>query len=148
MYGIQGVVTQSGQTCLNCQLNRSYIDPEIIATNFLMEYYRNVSNSGWNTVMYLFDPNSSIICRKRNIGTAYDMLNVFSAESIKRANYDSLRPKWLIVDNNTMMINVFGLIQFVTFSDQISAIIPFTETFILKGDQNNNVKCTHHIFDF
>lgn len=123
------------------------MDPGSVANQFFNEYYRNVSYCGWNAVTHLFDVNNIVICKDKILGNSYIMLDIFSKMHIKRANYDNLNMKWIVLDNNTMVLNIFGQIQFVLFNEHYNDIIPFTESFILKII-DNNIKCSHHIFDF
>jgi hypothetical protein len=150
MYGIQKIVTQAG--CRNCSdiditFNHHATTPQLIATNFLKEYYRNVSNEGWNASTYLFDPKCTVICKNKNVGTEHDLLIAFSKEYVKRANFAKLNSKWIVIDIHTMVLNVFGYIQFVSFTGHYSSCMPFSETFVIKRHQSNTV-CTHHMIDF
>ena len=147
MNGIQQIIKENGYNKCNCPNSSHVPDPMSIINNFIIEYYRNVSNVGWNSIMYLFDPNCTVICKDKKLGNAYDMLNAFSTEYIKRANYDSLRIKSVIIDNNNVLVNVFGNIQFVSFNGNKSKVFTFSESFILSSI-NGYVKCTQHIFDW
>lgn len=124
------------------------LDPNTVVNHFLIEYYRSTSNIGWNAAMYLFDPNCSVICRDKHVGNAHNFLNTLSTEYIKRANYNSLRSKWMKLNNNSILINVFGHIQFVGFNGHVTGSAPFTETFVLTTTNIGNVSCTHHMIDF
>lgn len=156
MNGIQQIVHPggnnnhafNGQGCQHCNHHARQIDPSVVADQFLSEYYRSVSNNGWNASTYLFDHDCTVICRDKHVGNAHDLINYLSTEYIKRANYADLRSKWVVTSNDTMVINVFGHIQLVTFSGYNHCTSAFTETFILKGDQNGTIKCTHHMIDF
>lgn len=139
--------------CGHKQSHSTTIDPAATANQFFFEYYRTVSNVGWNSVMHLFDQNCIVIVKNKQIGNSYKMLNFFSTEYIKRANYDNIRFKWVILSKDKLLINVFGQIQFVTFNGAVSRIMPFTETFVLtsQGNRTNgarDIKCTHQIIDF
>lgn len=148
MNGIQSTVHKGCNNCHAYQNNQNPgLDPSLIVNHFLIEYYRNASNIGWNATMYLFDQSCAVMCKDKHVGNAYDFLNLLSTEYVKRANYDSLRSKWIGLNNNSVLINVFGNIQFVGFSGSVTNIIPFTESFVLTAN-NNNVTCTHHMIDF
>jgi len=151
MYGIQRIETQRIGVekcgCSNSCAERDRPDLAQSSDQFVMEYYRNVSNTGWNTATYLFDPNSMTICKNKNVGNVYNFLSALSRENIKRANYDNLNMKWVSVDQNTIVINIYGLIQFVSFNNQYSKVFNFSETFIVRTDRGK-FKCTQHMFDF
>lgn len=155
MNEIQRIAQQLCINCTNCancgnnscQNNQLYTNLEFIANSFIIEYYKNVSNTGWNAVMYLFDHQCTVMFRDKYIGNSYDLLNALSIEYIKRANYDILRTKWLLINQDTMLLQIFGNIQFVQFNGNSFCTVPFTETFVLKNDKTN-IKCTHHIIDY
>ncbi len=130
-------------------ISQNQIDPGTVANHFIIEYYRNVSNIGWNACVYLFDANCVVTCKDKNLGNAHGFLNFLSSESIKRANFDKMKTGWLLLTADTMMIHVFGHIQFVSFDTRFktSLWLPFIEIFILKIC-DNNIRCTHHIFNF
>lgn len=132
----------------NIGTNITNVNPESVANQFVSEYYRKVSNIGWNTVVHMFDQNCIVNIKNKNIGNSHNMLNFLSSEYIKRANYDNLRVKWFVIEKNKLLINVFGQIQFVTFGENVSKITTFTETFILTGKNNGDIKCTYHLIDF
>lgn len=141
-------------SCLNSNhqnTSSTNLNAEKTANQFYNEYYRNVSNVGWNTVMHLFDPNCIVICKDKVIGTEYDMLNQFTRGHVRRANYDTINYKWAILTNEMIMVNVFGQIQFVSFNGVHSEVLTFAETFVLKlteNTTNGEIKCVHHILDF
>lgn len=136
--------------CDNKQFNcvKKDINADLVANQFLFEYYRKVSNVGWNSVMYLFDQNCNVIVKNKKVGNAHQMLNYFSTEYIKGANYDKLKANWIVLSREKLLINVFGQFQLVAFNGQISKIVPFTETFVLTIQQDVNIKCTDHILEF
>lgn len=135
----------------NCDnlVKRSNLDPAAIADYFLMEYYKNTSNNGWNSIQHLFDHKCIVMYKDRYIGNENDLLNGLSSDHIRRANYYNINIKWLVINNFNILINVFGHIQFVSFSHDVSNIIPFSETFVITlNEKNNSLFCTHHLLDF
>jgi hypothetical protein len=152
MSGIHRIVHCNGhgtscQTCGHVNPINPTIEPATLADHFLREYYHGTSNSGWNAVQHLFDHDCVVMVKDKNVGNAHDLLNSFSSEYIKRANYDNLRTKWIVLSNDTLMINVFGHIQLVGFHGHVSYPMVFSETFIVQVS-GNNAKCTHHTIDF
>jgi hypothetical protein len=132
---------------INQAQNQSGPDPATVSNAFITEYYKNISFIGWNSVQHIFDHKCIVMLQDRNIGNEYDLLNMLSSTHIKRANYDNLRPKWLVINNNSILISVFGSMQFVLFNDNVSNVFPFSESFVLTLNTNNTVCCTHHILD-
>jgi len=161
MYGIQDIKPimncASCASCASCanNLNQNVnntnqnktLNPEIVANQFLIEYYRGVSNIGWNTVAYLFDINCIVCFKEKLFSNFYNFINYFSNENIKRANYGFIRSKWFVISNDIMLINTVGTIQLVSYNNSVTSVFPFSETFILKIDRNNVVKGTNHIID-
>lgn len=127
------------------------IDPNAVASYFLNEYYKHTMTTGWFQTMRLFDKNCKVIFRDRYLGNSYDLLAYLTSEYVKKAYYDSLKTKWVTINENTLLINVFGRIQFITYSGLGTQIMYFNETFILSGsmvDGKPLLSCTCHIIDF
>jgi len=144
---------QKIQKCSCCNNNNNIdkhkkplIEIDKIANTFFTDYYKNVSNYGWTSVMYLFNPNCSVICKEKKFSTPYEFLNHIFNELIKRANYDNIKSKWVIVDDS-MVMTVFGQMQFVLFDNSVGSVLPFAETFVIKIE-NGEAKCCSHILDF
>lgn len=149
MNGIKSNCSGYYSGCCNCKNTNPTLDPLVVINQFLTEYYKNTSCSGWNTCQYLFDQNCAVLCKSRIVGNAHDLLAIFSSEYVKRANYDQLRTKWVLINQTTLLINVFGKIQFVGFTESVSSVVPFSESFILSLNQSNGIiKCTHHLIDW
>ena len=129
--------------------NRSSVPVDAATTvnNFLIEYYRNVTNTGWNACLYLFDKNCVAFCKNTHVGNGTDMMNALATESVRRANFSDVRSKWMAIDANTVLISVYGRIQFVGYNERHGSIVPFAETFVLNAT-NGVVKCTHHLLDW
>lgn len=142
-----GHANEKCQNCGHCVNHSNDVDPSTVTTQFVTEYYTNVSNNGWNAVQYLFDHGCIVMCKEKHVGNAHDLLNLFSSEFIKRANYGDTRTKWILVDNANLLITVFGYMQFVNFNEVYSRALSFSETFILSLD-NGIIKCIHHVIDF
>ena len=159
MNGIKGIVPQN-QNDLNLNLNREHLhcencmnrnntaDCDTIVQHFLSEYYRGTSNIGWNSVIYLFSTNCNVVLKNKTIGNAHNLLNHFSTEYIKRANYGNLSSKWVLASSDTLVVNVFGTFQFVSFMGVVSNVMSFSETFVLKVNAQKNITCNSHMIDF
>ncbi len=146
----QCIPNNQGITIQNCKClanqNRS-LDPSLVSNHFIIEYYKNTSNFGWNNTMHLFDTNCSVVCKNKHIGNEYDLLYLLLSENIKRAGYDKIKTGWMITGSDTIMVHVFGNIQFVSFNERDVRTMPFMELFVLKI-VGNNIKCVHHVFNF
>lgn len=148
MNGIIQLVTPNSSSYRADRYNRNNdIPPSKIAERFLTEYYRNVSNDGWISTIYLFNQNCVCLFKNENVGNFHSMLNYLTKKNAKSANYGKISSKWVVV-HDMLVINVFGRMQFVSFNKIFGNIYYFTETFILKYDDNGYIKCTHYMFDF
>ena len=123
-------------------------NPEKIADNFIYEYYKKVSDTGWNTVIHLFNHKCEVLFKNKNIGNEHDLLNILSSELIKKAIYSELNFNWIVLSNDILMINVLGELQFISYINEYGHPIVFTETFILKHTEKNNIMCYYHILNF
>lgn len=127
-------------------INQTF-DPATIVNQFLTEYYKFTTYTGWNAAMHLFDKQCMVIYKDKNVGNSHDLLNTLTVEYIKKANYDTIRSKWMLLNANNIIVNIFGRIQFVSFSGNLSNVHTFTEVFVLTVN-NGIIICTHHMFDF
>lgn len=125
----------------------SNVNPASVANQFLMEYYRGNSNVGWNTVAYLFDANCVVCFKDKLFNNFYDFINHISSENIKRANYGFIKSKWFVISSDIMLVNTIGTLQFVSFNNLVTNVSSFSENFVLKINENNVIKCTHHIMN-
>jgi hypothetical protein len=123
------------------------VDAGTAVNNFIIEYYRNVTNTGWNACLYLFDKECVVFCKNTHVGNAIDMMNTLAAESVRRAVFNDVRSKWIGIDANTVLVSVYGRIQFVGYNERHGPSTPFAETFVLNAT-NGVVKCTHHLLDW
>jgi hypothetical protein len=152
LYGINELIKQNlnsnqvNQTNQTSQTNQKQL-AETLTNNFLGDYYSNISYNGWNSVGYLFDHSCGTIIKDKPIGNYHNLLEILSANYIKKANYANLSIKWSL-QTDCIIINVFGIIQFVSFMNVNSNISSFSETFIIKQFPDNKFRCTAHMFDF
>jgi hypothetical protein len=145
---------QASSSCASCvpaiqdpkKQKKPLIDTDKLANNFFTEYYKNVSNHGWTNAMYLMSNNCSIICKDKKFANPYEFLHHLFSELVKRANYDNIKSKWVVVDD-IMIMTVFGQIQFVFFDNSTGSALPFAETFVIKLE-NGEAKCCSLVLDF
>ena len=128
------------------QVNKT-VDPKKAVDNFVTEYYQNATNIGWNNLSGLYFPNATIMIKNSMIGNHHNFVSVLAQNYIKRAVYGEPSSKWVVVDN-TIVLNIFGLLQFVNFIGGVSPVGNFTETFILKLDENGKIKISVQMLDF
>ena len=126
---------------------KQILDVDKVANGFIGEYYKCVSNNGWTNVMYLFSSSCNIIFKEKKFSNPYEFLHYLFCEMVKKANYDNLKAKWILIDDETILISVFGQIQFVLFDNTINNPLVFAETFVIKLE-NSVAKCVSHIIDF
>ena len=129
-------------------VNLQPVNPEKIVDNFIYEYYKKVSESGWNTTTHLFSHNCEVLYKNKIIGNEHDLVNILSTELIKKAIYSELNINWIVLSDDILMINIFGRLQFISYINEYGYPFVFTETFILKHAENNNIMCYYHIFNF
>jgi hypothetical protein len=122
--------------------------PDKVADNFIYEYYKKVSDKGWNVITHMFVHNCKVICRNKIIGNEHDLINTMSVENVKKARYSELNYNWIVLSKNKLMINVFGKFQFILYTGISGVPVVFSETFILKHAENNNIMCYYHILNF
>lgn len=124
------------------------IDTNTTVSDFLNLYYGNITTNGWNSSLYLFKDSQSTMLKTSYLNNEYELLTMFTNSYVRRCNIDRLSIKWVQIDNNTILINVFGLIQFVSFFNTYSYVYNFTESFVIKINNEGKPYCHSHILDF
>lgn len=117
-----------------------------LVNSFLEEYYYKTSIIGWNAVQHLYKPDSVINYNNNTYHGGYSLLNNLSYNYVKRANYKDLKTSWFMIDNSSIVINIFGDIQFVSFMNTLSNFNTFSECFIIKAFPGNICYVDYHSF--
>jgi hypothetical protein len=132
----------------NVDFNRyqpDYIDPYITSKNFCDLYYGAMALKVFSGVSYMF--NTYAQCNYN--GTEYIGLHnvamAISSEGIMRLTYNNLMYSCSVIDNNTMIIQVTGLCQGITFWGSTTPVYSFTETFVLRYD-NVSILVNNYLF--
>lgn len=128
--------------------NQKSLDPKKTIDKFLSDYYKTITIIGWNHLSGLYNPNTMIIIKNHMVGNHHDFVSYLSQNYIKRANYGDLSSKWVVTDPKTVILNIFGSMQFIDFFGQTSATLKFTETFILTIATDDNIKINTQMLDF
>lgn len=133
---------------LNNVSNIQIIDPNKTVEEFVTRYYKEISNNGWSQILYLFSNECVVLFKNKNVGNELRLFEELSKEYIKRVNITNMNVKWVQSSNNTIVINVFGTMQYISMFNTTSQFFYFTETFVLTLSEGPLVKCTSHMFDF
>ena len=108
------------------------LNPYEIAGTFCDLYYTTVITKGYAGVLNLFDSNCQCNYNGNEMIGMYNILYLFASEGIARMYYDKLYYTPMVIDNETLLIQVTGLCQIVTFWGTLGFTYSFVETFILK----------------
>jgi hypothetical protein len=128
--------------------NQKTLDPKKAVDIFLSDYYNTITNIGWNNLFGLYYPNTFIIIKNNLVGNHHDFVSILSQNYIKRANYNGLSSKWVVNGPRSILLNIFGTMQFINFIGSVSSTFKFTETFLLTIDDNDKLKINTQMFDF
>lgn len=125
-----------------------YSQPKLNQTEmsyaFCNLYYSNVHTKGLSAVLHLFDISAKCnINGSEHVGM-HNILVKFAEANISKMSYDKLSCNSQIIDNS-LLIQVTGLTQYITFSNSFTNIVPFSEIFILKPVNNTS---TFHVTNY
>jgi len=112
--------------------NNKYVNYKEIASEFCNLYYTTIILKGISGVLYLFDQNALCNYNGIEINGMYNVMTHLASENIHRFIYTGLNYTPTLINKDSLMIQVSGNCQAISFSNQISNIYKFTETFILK----------------
>ena len=117
----------------NCQMDSNKrLDPNTISKDFCDFYYPAMATKGFMGVSHVFNVYSSCNYNGTEYTGIQNVAVAVSSEGIMRLAYDKLTHSCSVIDNNTMIIQVAGLCQGITFWNQVTPTYSFTETFVLK----------------
>lgn len=141
----QHLVQLQAQQQLQQQLQQSsQLNPYDVAKEFCNMYYAGMITKGYSSVAHMFDQNVACnYCGKEIVGIYNVMINSAS-EGVSRMAYDKLTYTVLPVNNESISIQVTGLIQGITFWNQRTPTYYFAETFILTLKEYNKIFVTSY----
>ena len=119
-----------------------------LVTFFIDEYYSKVHNLGWNAILHIYVADAIISCNGNVYTSGPHFLNGMSQGYIKRANYLLHSATWSIIDENTILVTVFGEVQLVSFTGDVSGVGNFSDTFIIRAAPNKTYGVLNHHFYF
>lgn len=139
-------LNQSYSNCKICNCSKSNIlDLNDVAKDFCNIYYSNTVN-GFSSVLDLFEPNANCnYCGKECKGM-YEMMVMLGSDGISSMRYDNLNGTVIPINEEYMTIQIIGLCQGVTFWNQLTNIREFSETFVLKYNENNKITISSYNF--
>jgi hypothetical protein len=117
--------------------NQNLVNYKDVANEFCNLYYTTIIIKGISGVLHLFDQNA--ICHYNGIESTgmYSVMTQLATENIHRFIYSGLNYTPTLINTDILMIQVSGNCQALTFSNQITNIYKFTETFILKFNEKH-----------
>lgn len=121
----------SFQINLNYQ-NYTGLNPYEIAQNFCDLYYTSIIAKGFSSILHLFDQNAHCVYNGHETIGMYSVMSALATEGIAKMLYDKLSYSPILIDTETLIIQVTGLCQGVTFWGSLGFVCPFVETFIIK----------------
>lgn len=131
----------------NIQLTQT-LNPQDVARNLCNTYYGNMSTIGVNSVANLFEPNA---CCNYNgieyIGAA-STLTKLAENGVTRVTHDRLTCVYQVLAHDSLLVQVFGIAQGVTYLGLLTDIKSFSETFVLTYRNDGRLYITNHILKF
>jgi hypothetical protein len=123
------------------------IDANEVAKQFCDIYYTGMSLHGLSQLLYLFDQNANCMHNGHKYNNIYNVLSSLSASHIEKIHYEKLIYSSSIIDKHLLLINVSGLCNGITFWKQFTTVHAFSESFVLKIDENKRIFVHNYIFN-
>lgn len=131
--------------------NKNQIDIKDTAIDFCNWYYTNMSSKGIASVSHIFSSTASCIYDNIGYNSYNDIMIMLLSEGINRIEYGDMTFSYTLIDNNTLMIQSYGICSGISYNNKIIGTSNFTETFILKHiyDKKESKLCvSNYIFKF
>lgn len=115
------------------------------AREFCSLFYGGMYNKGYISVLNLFDQNALCNYAEKEYIGAYNIALKMTSEGIMKTRYDKLNCTVLPINNTQISVQVIGLIQGVTLTNQLTSTYKFTDTFILTLKDQNRIYITSYV---
>lgn len=116
---------------------------DIILNDFMITYYKNMSNGVNNIIPYL-DQNVKCSINNQNYLGSYNLLVEYGKKGILKFEFHNLIGTIQIINTHNLLITCNGLYKVIGFWGQTSQLYKFTDTFVLQYN-NGSVLITNYI---
>jgi len=130
---------------LNTCYHGAQLDPHVTAKNFCDLYYGTIMTKGFCRVSYLFDASAHCNYNGAEYIGLHNVLIAMANEGIMKLMHDRLTYSTSVIDNNTLIVQVTGLCQGITFWNLTTSVYQFAETFALKY-VNGSIFVSNYLF--
>ena len=130
---------------LNAYHHGAQLDPHATAKNFCDLYYSTIMTKGFSGVSHLFDVSAHCNYNGVEYIGLHNISIAMASEGIMKLMHDKLTYSSSVVDNNTMIVQVTGLCQGITFWNLTTPVYQFAETFVLKY-VNGSIFVSNYLF--
>jgi hypothetical protein len=131
------------------QLQHPQLNPEDVANELITLFYQSITLRGVNSVIHLFDRDAKCTMYGVQHEGSHHLVLKHAENGINRILYDRCNYVWQVLDSNSLMVNVTGICQGVTFANSLTELRHFTDTFVvmhLPHDNNDApLKITNYI---
>lgn len=138
--------TNLEKTC--CECNHDVItklNPDEVAKKFCDLYYSNTIK-GFSNILQLFEPDANCSYGGQECIGMYGIMTMLGSEGIASMRYDNLKGSVIPINKEYMTVQIIGLCQGVTFWKELTNVREFSETFVLKYNENNNITISGYNF--
>lgn len=122
-------------------------DLNAVTAQFFDIYYTGMSLHGLSNLLYLFDKNCDCVYNGNHHVGIYNILSILSSHQIEKLHYEKLTYSNSLIEKNALLINVSGLCNGITFWKQFTPTHAFSESFILKIDENGRIVVHNYMFN-
>lgn len=124
--------------------NVYHTNPYEVSRIFCEKYYSMLTMYGFSEIVHLFDQYCCCNYDGYEIAGIVNVANLILSEGVYNIHYDNLICTPLIIDNNTLLVQVRGL-QWLVLFNGVYFSRNFVETFILSF-VGNRVIVTKYLF--
>jgi len=138
-------VNQQAQTSMAPCFPR-LINPADISRDFCNFYYTGMSVRGLSGLLDLFEQGIPCNFNGSEYTGMHNMVVRYAEEGISKLIYDKLTCIYQILTHDTLLVQVNGLAQGITFSNSLIDTKHFSETFVIKHFSDDKFRVVNYIF--
>jgi len=124
------------------------VNPSDISREFCNLYYSFIITRGLSSVLQMFAPNVNCNLNGIEFVGMHNAIVKFAETGIARLNYDRISCIYQLLTNDTLLMQVTGLCQGITYHNCFTEWKHFSETFVMKCYPGNKGIIVNYIFKF
>jgi len=122
-------------------------DNNSVVNEFLTKFYNNIKTGGWNLNLELYKNNNKCISIDNNLLSPYEYVCYLAKKNISKGTIENITSSWQLINIDTILISLSGIISFITFNNIINYKKIIFESFIISVKDGKILNHNIHLRD-